>query len=101
MGDVGLVDLDVGYRTSSVEEVLPYQGAVLGSVEADEMADTREGTPMAFDRRMVVPGVDEHAGVAVVEVVVERVGVGDVDQGGDGAEPPRAEHRHHVVHPVV
>ena len=99
--DVRLRD-DVGRRRRGLGQyVTPAERAVLGPVEAEVVLDRRQVGAMAVDGVEVVAGVDEHARRGVVDVVVQAVRVLEVDEGADGPQSPRPEHRQEVVEPVV
>ena len=101
MGDVGLLDPVGGRSGSYLQQLRPSDGSVLRPVEAHVVLDRGQVRPVALDGVEVVARVDEDTRAGVVDVVVERVRVLQVDQCGDGTQTPGTEHGGEVVQTVV
>ena len=91
----------VGGRSGAVPAAPPNRPLRPAARRSTRSARPRAGSAVALDRGEVVAGVDEDPWAGVVDVVVERVRVLQVDQCGDRAQTPRSEHGGEVVETVV
>ena len=90
-----------GGGEAGVEQSRQTLGAGLRPIHADQRPDRGRPRGSGLHRLDHVVGVDHDGRLVIGEIVVELVGKADVDQRGDGADPPAREQADQIVHAVV